>query len=171
MYFVRFCTGLPILALIFTLYAMYVQLGLVDSTPGVIFFMVAAALPFNTWIMKNNYDWVSIDLEEADWIDGCSTLGSFLRILLPLCDPSIGVVGILIFVNAYTNFFVPFIIYTSASKCPASVQLFSFFRSYGPVNYGQIAAFSMLRALPAIVFYAVTSRFLAKGIDSSGVKG
>src|SRR5205807_708805 len=53
MLLILFCTGLPILALVFPLYALYVQLNLVDNTWGVIFFFVASALPFNTWLMKN----------------------------------------------------------------------------------------------------------------------
>ena len=103
-------------------------------------------------------------------MDG-STWIAFLRVVLPLCAPDIAVVGIPSFVTAYTNFFVPFIIYTSTSKFPASVQLFSFFGSYGQMNYGQIAAFSMLYALPAIALYTFCSRFMAKGINISGLKG
>ena len=72
--------------------------------------------------MKNFLDSVSIELEEAAWVDGCSTFGSFVRVVLPLSAPGIAVVGILSFISAYTNFFVPFIIYTSPGKFPASVS-------------------------------------------------
>ena len=171
MLFILFCTGLPILALIFPLYALYVQLNLIDSTIGVILFFVASSLPFNIWLMKNFLDSVSIDLEEAAWVDGCSTFGSFWRIVLPLSAPGIAVVGILSFIAAYTNFFVPFIIFSSPDKFPASVQLFSFFSSYGAVNYGQIAAYAMLYTLPAVALYMFVSRFLVKGINIGGTKG
>jgi multiple sugar transport system permease protein len=171
MLLILFCTGLPILALIFPLYAMYVKLNLVDSTLGVILFFVAAALPFNMWLMKNFLDSVSIELEEAAWVDGCSTFGSFVRIVLPLCAPGIAVVGVFSFVNAYTNFFVPFIIYTSPANFPASVQLFSLFTSYGQVNYAQLAAYAMLYALPAVALYLFVSRFLVKGLNVGGTKG
>ncbi len=168
---ILFCTGLPILALVFPLYALYVQLNLVDSTAGVICFFVASALPFNTWLMKNFLDSVAIDLEEAAWVDGCSTFGSFARIVLPLSAPGIAVVGILSFVGAYTNFFIPFILYTSPDKFPASVQLFSFFGSYGQVDYGQIAAYAMLYTLPAVALYLFVSRVFVKGINIGGTKG
>jgi multiple sugar transport system permease protein len=168
---ILFCTGLPILALVFPLYALYVQLNLVDSTLGVICFFVASALPFNTWLMKNFLDSVAVDLEEAAWVDGCSTFGSFVRIVLPLSAPGIAVVGILSFIGAYTNFFIPFILYTSPAKFPASVQLFSFFGSYGQVDYGQIAAYSMLYTLPAVALYLFVSRVFVKGINIGGTKG
>jgi multiple sugar transport system permease protein len=171
MLLILFSTGLPVLALIFPLYAMYVQLGLIDSTFGVILFFVASALPFNIWLMKNFLDSVSVELEEAAWVDGCSTFGSFWRIVLPLSAPGIAVVGILSFIGAYTNFFIPFIIFTSTEKFPASVQLFTFFNNYGMVNYGQIAAYAMLFTLPAVALYMSVSRFLVRGINVGGTKG
>ena len=171
MLLILFCTGLPILALIFPLYALYVRLNLIDSTPGVVLFFVASGLPFNMWLMKNFLDSVSIELEEAAWVDGCTTLGSFLLVVLPLCAPGIAVVGIFSFVGAYTNFFVPFIIYSSPDKFPASVQLFSLFSNYGQVNYAQIAAYAMMYALPAVALYMFVSRFLVKGLNVGGTKG
>jgi multiple sugar transport system permease protein len=171
MLLILFCTGLPVLALIFPLYAMYVQLDMINSTPGVVIFFVASSLPFDTWLMKNFFDSVSVELEEAAWVDGCSSLGSMIRIVLPLSAPGIAVVGILSFISAYTNFFVPFILYTSPSNFPASVELYSFFGNYGQVNYGQIAAYAMLYALPAVAIYTVVSRFFVKGINIGGTKG
>jgi multiple sugar transport system permease protein len=132
---------------------------------------VASNLPFDTWLMKNFFDSVSVELEEAAWVDGCSSFGSMLRIVLPLSAPGIAVVGILSFISAYTNFFVPFILYTSQGSFPASVELYSFFGNYGQVNYGQIAAYAMLFALPAIAIYAGVSRFFVKGINIGGTKG
>ncbi len=171
MYLILFASGLPILALVTPLYAMYVSLNLIDTTQGVILFLVASALPFNIWLMKNFLDSVPVELEEAAWVDGSSVFGAFWRVVLPLSAPGIAVVGILSFLNAYTNFFVPFIIYSSTDHIPASVQLFSFFGSYGQVNYGQIAAFAMLYALPAVALYTVVSRFLVRGINVGGLRG
>jgi len=51
------------------------------------------------------------------------------------------------------------------------VELFTFFNSYGQVNYGQIAAYSMLYTLPAVALYMFVSRFFVKGINIGGTKG
>ena len=171
MYAILFCSGLPILALVTPLYALYVSLNLIDTVHGVILFLVASALPFNIWLMKNFLDSVPVELEEAAWVDGSSVFGSFIRVVLPLSAPGVAVVGILSFLNAYTNFFVPFIIFTSAEHFPASVQLYTFFGTYGQVNYGQLAAFAMLYALPAVALYMVVSRFLVRGINVGGLRG
>ena len=170
MYAILFTSALPVLALVTPLYAMYVTLNLTDTLQGCILFFVASALPFSIWLMKNFLDSVSIELEEAAWIDGASILGSFWYILLPLTAPGIAVVGVWSFLGAWTNFFVPLIILQDQNLLPASVHIYTFFGSYGQVNYGQLAAYAMLYALPAIALYTLVSRFFVKGI-SGGLKG
>lgn len=167
---VLFASALPILALVTPLYAMYVTLNLVDTLQGVILFFVASALPFSIWLMKNFLDSVPYELEEAAWIDGASTFTALIRIVLPLSAPGISVVAVWSFLGAWTNFFVPLILLQSQELLPASVHIYTFFGSYGQVNYGQLAAYAMLYALPAVALYTLVSRFFVKGI-SGGLKG
>lgn len=170
MYFILFTSALPVLALVTPLYAMYTTFNLVDTLQGCIFFFVASALPFSTWLMKNFFDTVPLELEEAAWIDGASTVSALWRVVLPLAAPGIAVVGVWSFLGAWTNFFVPLIILQSSNLFPASVMIYQFFGSYGQVNYGQLAAFAMLYALPAVALYTLVSRFFVKGL-SGGLKG
>ena len=170
MYLILFASALPVLALVTPLYALYVTLNLVDTLQGVILFFVASALPFSIWLMKNFLDGVPFELEEAAWIDGASIFGSFIYILLPLAAPGIAVVGVWSFLGAWTNFFVPLIILQTQDLFPASVHIYTFFGAYGQVNYGQLAAYAMLYALPAVVLYTLVSRFFVRGI-SGGLKG
>jgi multiple sugar transport system permease protein len=170
MYGVLFASALPILALVTPLYAMYVSLNLVDTLPGVILFFVASSLPFSIWLMKNFLDSVPVELEEAAWIDGDSVLGSLFHVVLPLAAPGIAVVAVWSFLGAWTNFFVPLILLQSQDLLPASVHIYTFFGAYGQVNYGQLAAYAMLYALPAVVLYALVSRFFVRGV-SGGLKG
>lgn len=170
MYGILFASALPVLALITPLYAMYTTLNLQDTLQGCILFFVASALPFSIWLMKNFLDSVPFELEEAAAIDGASTLVGLWRVVLPLAAPGIAVVGVWSFLSAWTNFFVPLIILQSQDLLPASVTIYSFFGMYGQVNYGQLAAFAMLYALPAVALYTLVSRFFVKGI-SGGLKG
>lgn len=172
MYLILFASGLPILALVTPLFAMYVQLNLIDTFQGVILFLVASSLPFNIWLMKNFLDSVPIELEEAAWVDGASQIRSFFSVVLPLSAPGVAVVGVLSFLGAWTNFFVPFIIFQNENNMPASVNIYSFFGAYaGQVSYGQLAAYAMLYALPAIVLYLFVSRFFVRGVNIGSVKG
>jgi multiple sugar transport system permease protein len=131
---------------------------------------VASTLPFCIWLMKNFLDTVPFEIEEAAYIDGASPLKSLWYVVLPLAAPGVAVVGVWSFLGAWTNFFVPLIILQSQNLLPASVTIYSFFGSYGQVNYGQLAAFAMLYALPAVALYTLVSRFFVKGI-SGGLKG
>jgi multiple sugar transport system permease protein len=171
MYVILFASGLPVLALVTPLYAMYVQLNLVDTYPGVILFLVASVLPFNILLMKNFLDSVPVELEEAAWVDGAGIVGSFFRIVLPLSAPGAAVVGVFSFLGAWTNFFVPFIIFQSPEHLPASVNIYTFFGAYGQVNYGQLAAYAILYALPTVLLFFFVSRYLSKGLTMGALKG
>ena len=175
MYGILFISALPVLAFITPLYAMYVALDgiirMVDTFHGVILFLVASALPFNIWLMKNFLDSVSVELEEAAWVDGASVIGGLFRVVLPLSAPGIAVVGVLSFLGGWSNFFIPFIIFQNPDNLPASVNIFSFFGSYGSVTYGQLTAYAMLYALPVLVLYVAVSRFFVKGVNLGGLKG
>lgn len=170
MYGILFISALPLLAMVTPLYAMYVSLNLVDTLIGCVLFFVASALPFSIWLMKNFLDSVPIELEEAAWIDGASTFSALWRIVLPISASGMSVVAVWSFLGAWTNFFIPLILLQSPDLLPASVHIYTFFGSYGQVNYGQLAAYAMLYALPAVALYTLVSRFFVKGI-SGGLKG
>jgi multiple sugar transport system permease protein len=171
MYLILFASALPVLALVTPLYAMYVTLNLIDTLQGCILFFVASALPFSIWLMKNFLDGVPFELEEAAWIDGASTLQTFWHIILPLAAPGIAVVAVWSFLGAWTNFFIPLIILQSPDLLPASVNIYTFFGAYGQINYGQLAAYALLYALPAVALYTLVSRFFVRGISPGGLKG
>ena len=172
MYSVLFATGLPVTAILVPVYALFVQLNLLDSFFGTIMFMTATSLPFAIWLTKNFMDSVPVELEEAAWVDGASALKSLRLVVLPLMLPGLSVVGIFTFILAWGNFFVPFILLLSPNKQPAAVTIYQFFGQYGSVAYGQLAAYSILYSVPVVALYVLISRFLGGAFNLSGaVKG
>ncbi|KFF59990.1 sugar ABC transporter permease, partial [Cryobacterium sp. MLB-32] len=172
MYGVLFATGLPITAIMVPVYSLFVQFNLLDSIPGTILFMAASSLPIAIFMTKNFMDSVPIALEEAAWIDGASAMRALRTIVVPLMRPGIAVVGIFVFFQAWGNFFVPFILLLSPSKQPAAISIYSFFGQYGAIAYGQLAAFSLVYAVPAIVLYVLVSRGIGGSFALAGaVKG
>ncbi|KAD3633143.1 ABC transporter permease subunit [Arthrobacter yangruifuii] len=167
MYTVLFGTCLPITAIMVPVYSLFVQLNLLDSLAGTIFFMGATFLPIAIWMTKNFMDSVPVSLEEAAWIDGASSMKALLYVVLPLMRPGLAVVFIFVFLEAWGNFFVPFILLFSPDNQPAAVSIFRFFDEYGGVAYGELAAFSVLYSLPVIVLYIV-SRALGGSFALSG---
>lgn len=107
---ILFATSLPITAIMVPVYALFVQVNLIDTMQGTIFFFAASQLPFGIWLMKNFMDGVPKELEEAAWTDGASSLQSLVRIVLPLMGPGVAVVTVFSFVMMWGNFFVPFML-------------------------------------------------------------
>lgn len=169
---ILFATSLPITAIMVPVYALFVQVDLIDTMQGTIFFFAASQLPFAIWLMKNFMDGVPKELEEAAWTDGASSFQSLLRIVLPLMGPGVAVVTVFSFVMMWGNFFVPFMLLLTPEQMPASVSINDFFGNKGTVIYGQLAAFSIIYSTPVILLYVLISRRLGGGFALGGaVKG
>ena len=172
LYGVLFGTCLPITAMMVPVYALFVAFNLIDSLVGTTLFLAATSLPIAIYMTKNFMDSVPVSIEEAAWIDGASMLTTLTRIVIPLMRPGLAVVFIFVFIGAWGNFFVPFVLLLSPDKLPAAVSIFSFFGQYGTVAYGQLAAFSLLYSLPVITLYVFVSRVLGGSSAMAGaVKG
>ncbi|MET3707403.1 multiple sugar transport system permease protein [Arthrobacter sp. UYEF6] len=172
MYTILFGTCLPITAIMVPVYGLFVQLQLLDSMPATIFFMATTTLPMAIWMTKNFMDAVPVSLEEAAWVDGASGLTALRTIVLPLMRQGLGVVFIFVFIQAWGNFFVPFVLLLSEARQPAAVSIFSFFGQHGAVAYGQLAAFSILYSVPVLALYVIVARGAGSSFALSGaVKG
>lgn len=169
---ILFATSLPITAIMVPVYALFVQVNLIDTMEGTIFFFAASQLPFAIWLMKNFMDGVPKELEEAAWTDGASSLQSLARIVLPLMGPGVAVVTVFSFVMMWGNFFVPFMLLLTPDQMPAAVSINEFFGNRGTVVYGQLAAFSIIYSTPVILLYVLVARRLGGGFALGGaVKG
>ena len=168
MYSLLFLTGLPITAIMVPVYMVFFQLRIINSLFSTTLFLVATSLPYSIWMMKNFLDDVPRTLEEAAWIDGASTMQTLWRIILPSILPGIMVVFIFTFSGSWGNFFVPFILISSVEKMPASVAIYQFFGAYGSVQFGQLAAFSLLYTLPIAGLYILSQRFMSNGFTLGG---
>jgi multiple sugar transport system permease protein len=172
MYTILFGTCLPITAIMVPVYGLFVQLQLLDSMPATIFFMATTTLPMAIWMTKNFMDAVPVSLEEAAWVDGASGMTALRTIVLPLMRQGLGVVFIFVFIQAWGNFFVPFVLLLSEARQPAAVSIYSFFGQHGAVAYGQLAAFSILFSVQVLALYVIVAKGAGCSFALSGaVKG
>lgn len=168
MYVILFMTALPMIAVIVPVYKMFLNIGLLDSIPGVILYLSASSLPYGIWLMKNFMDGVPVELEEAAWVDGATTMQSIRKVVAPLMFPGICVVFIYTFSGSWGNFFIPYILLSSANKQPAAVMLYQFFGQHGSIAYGTLAAYSVIYALPSILLYIFSQNYMSKGFTMAG---
>ncbi|GLX68198.1 carbohydrate ABC transporter permease [Paenibacillus glycanilyticus] len=169
---ILFMTSLPITAVMVPVYQLFLSLKLYNNVFGVILFFVASAMPYGIWMLKNFMDSVPSELEEAAWIDGASVLVGIRKVVAPLMVPGICTVAIFTFSGSWGNFFVPYILLQSPEKFPASLKIYQFFGQYGMADYGNLAAFSVMYAIPSVVLYILSQRFMSKGFSmQGGMKG
>ena len=163
-----FLTSIPITAVMVPVYQMFIMMKLIDSTMGTIIFLSTAALPYGIWMMKNFFDGVPVELEEAAWTDGASAIKCIIKIIIPLMLPGVFTVAMFTFIGSWGNFFVPFILLQSANKIPAAVNIYRFFGNHGAVLYGQLAAYSIMYMMPIFMLYAFAQKYMSQGFSMSG---
>ncbi|WP_217563121.1 carbohydrate ABC transporter permease [Paenibacillus sp. GbtcB18] len=169
---VLFMTSLPITAVMVPVYQLFLTAKLYDNLFGVILFFAASSMPYGIWMLKNFMDSVPSELEEAAWIDGASVFTGIRKVVAPLMVPGICTVAIFTFSGSWGNFFVPYILLQSPENFPVSLKLYQFFGQYGMADYGKLAAFSVLYAIPSVILYVLSQRFMSKGFGlQGGTKG
>lgn len=172
LYSVLFASCLPITAIMVPVYSLFVQFRLIDQPWAVALFLAASSLPMALWMTKTFMDSVPVSLEEAAWVDGASAMSALLRIVVPLMRPALSVVFVFVFLQAWGNFFVPFVLLYSPDYQPAAVSIYSFFGQYGTVAYGRLAAYSIIYSVPVLGLYLLVTRGLGGTFALSGaVKG
>lgn len=168
MYTILFMTALPITAVMVPVYKLFINIKMYDQIPGVILFLTASSLPYGIWMMKNFMDTVPIELEEAAWVDGATSIQCMIHIIAPLLFPGICVVAIYTFSGSWGNFFVPYILLNTPTKFTAAIKLYQFIGQHGQVAYGQLAAYSVLYSLPSVILYVISQRYMSKGFSMQG---
>ena len=154
-----FAAGLmfPMTVAITPLYILVRNLGLMNSLAGVIIPQVAFALPMTIIILVPFLQALPREIEEAAFIDGCSRLGFFWRMVIPLSMPGVITVGILAFIASWNSYMLPlFILNNEASfTLPLGVQAFA---SQYSVDTAKVLAFTSLSMIPALVFFSLFER-------------
>ncbi|NLU52835.1 MAG: carbohydrate ABC transporter permease [Clostridiaceae bacterium] len=168
LYIIIFMTSLPINAILVPVFKLFISFGLHDKLVSIAFFMAATNMPYGIWMMKNFMDSVPVSLEEAARVDGANSLVAMRHIIMPLMIPGILTVSIYVFTGAWGNFFVPFILLQTASNFPSSVRIYQFFDNSGLIEYGRLAAYSVVYMIPSVILYSFSQRFMSKGFALSG---
>lgn len=168
LFLILFAAGLPVTMLLVPVYQLYVNLGWINSLFTTSLFLTATSLPFAIWLMKNFMDAVPVELEHAAQLEGCGTLQTLLRVVLPLSLPGIAVTAIYTFINAWGAFLIPLVLDSNPGDEPGPIAIYNFMGSHGFFDFGQLAAFSLLFSIPVVVLYLIMSRYFSGGFTFGG---
>jgi multiple sugar transport system permease protein len=168
MLFVLFMSGLPVTMLLVPTYQMFVKLNWIDSLWWTSMFIAASSLPFTIWLLKNFIDQVPRELEEAAAIEGTRNFEIVLRVVVPLALPGILVTSLVAFINAWGAFVIPLVLNSNPNDTPGSIAIYQFLTENGQIHFGDLAAYSILFAVPVVVLYLIASRRISGAFTFAG---
>jgi multiple sugar transport system permease protein len=161
---------LPAIALIIPLYIMYKALGLTNSYFGLIIVYTVVYIPFAVWLLVGFLRDFPIEIEEAAMIDGCSRLGSLVRVVVPIIAPGLAVVALFAFIATWNEFLFA-VVLTGIETKTMMVLVTSFTSGGTDMFYGEASASVVLGVLPAFAVAFALQRYLVKGLALGGTKG
>ena len=155
---------------IFGLSRLWGQPTLLNSITGVILSGLVGA--GSVFIMKQFFESVPREVEEAAMIDGAGQWNRFMRVVLPMARPAIGAVTILTFQGTWNEFFWPLVVLTTPEDIKTlPIGLLTFRNVYaGAGDWGLILAGAVLSALPIIILFVVFQRYFLEGVSYGGSK-
>jgi multiple sugar transport system permease protein len=125
---------------------------------------------FNVFLLRQFFLGLPKDISEAARIDGCSEIGIFFRIILPLCKPALLVVALFQFLFTWNDFLGPLIYLTEQKDYTLALGLQSFQSQQGGTAWHHLMAASTLVVLPVLVLFFFTQKSFIEGIATSGGK-
>lgn len=161
---------LPPTGILVPIYFAAQSVGLLNNL-GIIVALSVLNLPFALLLLKNFFDTVPVELEEAAHVEGASLLTILRRVVLPMSRAGIAVVWFFTFTSAWNEFLFPLLFSRTEDSFPMSMGLYSAFGRNGAIQYGFLCAFSIVYAAPAIAVYFMLRRNMNNGFAGVGVKG
>ncbi|MFN8475258.1 MAG: carbohydrate ABC transporter permease [Anaerolineae bacterium] len=140
------------------MYLIAADLRLLDSHVGVILVLAALLLPPAMYLIRGFLTGVPRSCEEAAQLAGASPLRTLHDVVLPLIRPGLVVVAVWVFVSAWGEFFVPFVLLRAPNLFPAALVIYGFRDPAGLARVPAMSAFALLYALPVIILYVFVSR-------------
>ncbi|WP_346208069.1 carbohydrate ABC transporter permease [Caldifermentibacillus hisashii] len=160
---------IPRSMLIIPLFIIFNKLGLISNPLSLILIYSTVEIPFCSVLMSGFISGIPRELEEAAAIDGCSKMQALRQVVFPLLLPGIVATGVFTFIYAWNEFLLALMLTNVQARFTLPVGL-SFMMGEFNVNYGALAAGSVIALIPAIILFAVAQKHLVNGMGGA-VKG
>ncbi|BCG95010.1 carbohydrate ABC transporter permease [Mesorhizobium sp. 131-2-1] len=159
---------LPPVVLALPFLVLYREVGLLDTRIGLILLYTLMVLPIVIWIMRDQFNSIPVELEEAALVDGLSIWGAFFRIVMPIALPGMVAAFILAMVLCWNEYFFAALL-TSTDAKTIPVMVASQTGSQG-INWWSMAALATAAITPLAVIGILLERYLIMGMTAGAVK-
>jgi len=145
------------------------KVGLYDTRTGLIIAFLTICLPFSTWMMKGFIDKVPDELDQAAMVDGCSRMGIFFKIILPIVSPGMVATILFAFLLAWGDLLWALCLTSSEPMITVTLGIA---RTVGEfrIVWPMLMAGSLVGGMPAIILYIFLQRLLVQGLTAGAVK-
>jgi multiple sugar transport system permease protein len=162
----------PYPTLLIPLYVLLGWLDLQNSLIGLALVLMMFQLPFATFLMRNSFEAVPKELDEAAMMDGCTSRMVLTRILLHAVRPGLITVGLFAFLASWSDFVVPLILISSPDKIPLPVAVVNMQQQvFGSIDYAVLEAGVVVLAVPGMLLFLFLQRGYVRGFMSGSLRG
>lgn len=152
------------------LFILYKNLGWLNTYLPLVVGSYFGGGAFNIFLLRQFFKTLPNELAEAARIDGCSEMGIFIKIMMPLCKPALATIAIFSFMGSWNDFFGPLIYLTEPKHYTIALGLRAF-QGYSGVQWNLLMAASVVTALPTLIIFFCFQNYFVKGITLTGIKG
>jgi multiple sugar transport system permease protein len=126
---------------------------------------------FGVFFMRQFFQNIPVEIEEAAYVDGASRFRTFRSVVLPLAGPALATLGVITFLAIWNDYLWPLVNCTfDSDACTLQAGLVNFQGQYS-AEYGLLMAGTAVAAIPVLIFYVIAQRFVIQSVASAGVKG
>jgi multiple sugar transport system permease protein len=162
---------IPFQSILTPLFIILARMGLNNSLFGLTLVYVTLQLPFSVFMMRNAFDAVPKEIEEAARIDGARDLRLLVRVLFPLVLPGVATVAIFAFLNAWNEFLAALVLLSSAEKFTLPVLMMGVRAGrLGAINWGAVQAGVVVMTIPCLIVFLLLQRYYMRGLMAGAVK-
>jgi ABC-type glycerol-3-phosphate transport system permease component len=161
---------IPLVINIIPLYIMLANVGLLNSLVGLVLTFQIIIIPLNIFLLKNYFETIPKELEEAALIDGCSKIRAFWHIIVPISLPGFVIAAILSFRFSWNEFVLPIVLSNKADVMVFQVALYQFISLYR-IDWGFLTAGINIALIPIVVLMLIFQKRMIKGMTLGAVRG
>ncbi len=159
---------LPPAAVILPLYILFTESGLYDTLLGLTLLYTVVGLPIVIWIMRDQFDSLPVELEQAALVDGHSVVGAFTRIAVPIAAPGMVAAFILVVIFSWNEYLFSAVL-TSSGAYTMPLLIATQVSSQG-VKFWTMAAIGVSTVAPLLVIAIMLERYIVRGLTAGAVK-
>ena len=161
---------IPAPMMIIPVYLVVKSLNLGNTYAGLVLAMSVTTLPFSIMVLKGYFETVPKSLEDAARVDGCTPISAFFRILLPLSTPALAIAFLFSFTSAWTDFLLASTLIDDVELRPWTLGIMEFSGNFD-ARWGLFAAGSVVIAIPSMMLFLYSAKYVVSGLTLGGVKG